>query len=82
MHILYMHFQDDLRTVFEFNFNAFFLVQAHGINSVDNAQMTIANLTVCERLSHNLQEFNYDNKLVTRKKQIARISVEENCVKK
>ena len=54
-------------------------MQAHGINSVENAQMTVEILTVCERLSHNLQVFNYDNKLVTRKKQTARISVEEEC---
>ena len=79
MHILYMHFQDDLRIVIEFNFNAFFLVQAHGINSVDNSQRTIENLTVCERLPHKLQVFIYDNKLVTGGKQTARISVEEEC---
>ena len=74
-----MHFQDDQKTVLEFSFGAFFLVQIYGINSVDNAQVTIEILTVCQRLLHNLQLINYDNKLVTRKKPIARISVEGEC---
>ena len=43
-------------------------MQSHGTYSVDNAQMTLEVLTVCERLSHNLQVFIFDNKLVTEEK--------------
>ena len=43
-------------------------MQSDGTYSVDKAQLTMEILIVCERLSHNLQVFIYDNKLVTGEK--------------
>ena len=57
IHTLHMLFHKDYKTAFEFTLAAVFLVQVYGINCVDNLQVTIEVLTLCERFSSNLQEF-------------------------